>query len=347
MPLNVRKILIISDTNYRPVKMYLDQMPKLTKGFIRLGHDVRHLSYCGILSQLSPFKSRSLSSFLYKKKVDEILARFAGHYKPDIIYISFAKHLDAVTLAMVREAASSAVLLGMDGDPWPEREPGRIETARGVDILLATNDGIFMDKYRQAGIKKCIFMPNMCDPDLDHRYEVDDKWKSDVLWTGAVQHSVGMTDGDQERQKVIDLLTERPNVRIYGCMGRPKIEGLNYLYAISGARIGVNVNAYESVRLCHSDRLTQYLACGTLVLAKRFEGCDLLYHDTKHLRYFNEPAECMELVDWYLSHENERKKIADSGMEHCHTCFNSVKIAGYILDLVEAGQYQAAWGKYS
>lgn len=347
MARQVRKILIISDTNYKPVKLYLDQMPKLTKGFIRLGHDVRHLSYCGLLSQLSPFKSRSLSSFIYKKKVDEILARFTSHYKPDIIYISFAKHLNAATLSLLREAAPAAVLIGMDGDPWPEREPGRIETAKGLDVLMATNDGIFIDQYRQAGINKCIFMPNMCDPDLDHRYEVDQKWKSNILWTGAVQHTVGLTDGDQGRQEIVHKLAQRSDAQIYGCLGRPKIEGMNYLYAISGARIGINVNAYESVRLCHSDRLTQYLACGTLVLAKRFEGCDLLYQDMKHLRYFEEPAECMDMAEWFLAHENERKKIADDGMEHCHTCFNSVRMAGYILELVQTGQYQAPWGKYS
>jgi glycosyltransferase involved in cell wall biosynthesis len=339
----VLKILILSDSNYKPVKMYLDQMPKLAKGFIRLGHDVRHLSYCSILSQLSPFKSRSLSSFFFKKKVDETLARFAKHYKPDIVYISFAKHLDRATLSLLRETAPLAVFVGGDGDPWPEREKGRIETARELDILMATNNGRFLDEYRRAGVKKCVFMPNMCDPDIDRRYDVEEKWRCDVLWTGAVQHTVGLADGDQTRQKVIDLLAQRPNVRIYGCMGRPKIEGLNYLYAISGAKIGINVNAYESVRFCHSDRLTQYLACGTLVLAKRFDGCELLYKDKTHLRYFDEPAECMELIDWYLAHEDERKKIADSGMEHCHTCFNSVKIAGYILELIETGTYSAPW----
>jgi hypothetical protein len=343
----IRKILIISDTNYKPVKMYLDQMPKLAKGFIRLGHDVRHLSYCGILSQLSPFKSRSLSSFLYKRKTDEIIAKFAKHYKPDIIYISFAKHLDKVTILHLREAVPSATVIGGDGDPWPDREKGRIETALQLDILMATNDGAFLDKYRQAGVKKCVFMPNMCDPDIDYRYEVDQTWKSDVLWTGAAQHTVGLADGDKTRQQVIELLVQRPNVSVYGCLGRPKIEGINYLYAISGAKIGVNMNAYESVKLCHSDRLTQYLACGTLVMAKRFEGCNLLYQDKMHLRYFDQPAECMEMIDWYLAREDERRKIADSGMEHCHTCFNSVKIAGYILNLAETGQYKAPWGVFS
>jgi hypothetical protein len=344
---SVKKILIISDTNYKPMKMYLDQMPKLAKGFIRLGHDVRSLSYCSILSQLSPFKSRSFSSLLFKHKTDAIIARYAKHYKPDIIYISFAKYLDKATLSLLREAVTSAVFVGGDGDPWPDREKGRIETACGLDILLATNNGSFLDDYRRAGIKKCVFMPNMCDPDIDHRYQVDETWKSNVLWTGTIQHGVGMADGDQMRRQVISLLSEKPKVRIYGCLGRPKVEGLDYLNAISGAKIGIAINAINSISLYHSDRLTHYTACGTMVLAKRVPDTERLMADKIHVRYFDEPAECMELADWYLAHEDERKKIADSGMEHCHTCFNSVKIAQYIVDLADTGQYKAPWGTFS
>jgi len=64
--------------------------------------------------------------------VDETLASFAKNYRPDIVYISFAKHLDKATILLLREAAPSAVFIGMDGDPWPELEKVRIETACGL-----------------------------------------------------------------------------------------------------------------------------------------------------------------------------------------------------------------------
>ncbi len=108
------------------------------------------------------------------------------------------------------------------------------------------------------------------------------------------------------------------------------------------ARVVIN-----SVSLYHSDRFTRYSTCGTMVLAKRVPDTNLLMEDKVCVRYFDEPQECFELADWYSAHENERKKIADSGMEHCHTCFNSVNIADYILDLIETGQYQAPWGAFS
>ncbi len=342
-----QKILIISDTSYNPVKIYLDQMPKLAKGFIRLGHDVRHFNYGGALAAMSPLRSRRFAKFFYKSKVDSVLAETAKHYRAGIVYVSFAKYLDRHTINMIRNELPDAIFIGGDGDPWPGKEEGRIETASELDILLATNNGSFLDEYKQAGIKKCVFMPNMCDPDIDHRYEVDEKWRVNLLWTGTVQHKAGTANGDCTREEVIRKLADRADVRIYGCLGKPKIRGIDYLYAISGARIGISINAVNCVSLYHSDRLTHYTACGTMVLAKRVPDTECLMADKIHVRYFDTPEECVELAEWYLAHESERKKIADSGMEHCHRRFNSVKIAGYIMDLIDTGQYRAPWGVFS
>ena len=184
-------------------------------------------------------------------------------------------------------------------------------------------------------------MPNICDPDIDHRYEVGPEWKTDILWIGTTRHRANTSE--IFREELVTEIAKRKDSTLYGCFGRPQIVGQNYLYAISGAKISVNVNAYASVKFCHSDRLTQHLACGTLVLAKRFEGCDLLYKDKIHLRYFDTKEEFFDLADYYLDHEEERKKIADAGMKWVHENFNSVKIAGYILDLLEKGSYTAPW----
>jgi hypothetical protein len=342
----LRKILIISDISYRPSKLFLVRKPILAKGLIQLGHDVRCLSYGGILSQLSPFSSRYLSALLYKKKVDEIVGEYAKHYQPDVVLIGFPKFLDESTIRLLREKVPSAVYVGSDEDLWPSRNPGRIEAARELDIVLATNNGSSLDEYRQAGVKKCLFMPNVCDPDVEYRYEVGPEWQSDILWTGKVQHKGGLHLPDQIRQEVLSLLQNDERARIYGCLGHPTVQALDYYYAISGARIGVSINADNSVPLYHSDRFTHYTACGTMVLAKRVPDTERLMEDKKHVVYFDTASECMELINWYLGHEDERKKIADAGMQRCHTYFNPTRIAGYILELVERGRYEAPWGVF-
>ena len=323
--------------------MFIYQPPKLAKGFIRLGYDVRLFNYTGALNELSCFKSKTLTRLFYKRKADHLLAAEIKAYKPDVVHIIFPRMLDGDTIEHIRKAAPYAVLIGFDGDLWPALRPERINVAKKLDIITATNDGAGLLAYKDAGVPKCVFMPNMCDPDTDHRYNVEEKWKTDILWTGLIRHDPKRYPGEQMRYDIICRLSKMPNCAVYGCCGKPGIGGFDYLYAISGAKIGLSINADNNVRLYHSDRLTHYLSCDSFVLAKRVPDTDLLFKNGLHLRYFDTVEEFFELAKWYLEHETERKKIADAGMKWMHEQFNSIKIAGYILDLIEKGRYDAPW----
>jgi len=335
------RILFIYETGYDPEKIFQNQVPKLAKGLTRLGRDARVFNYTDVLSMISPCRNRKVRSLLYKVRVDKLLAEFIQTYEPDIIHTSFPRLFDSTTLQRVRQAAPNAVLIGSDGDPWPAQHVERIATARGLDILTATNDGEWLQEYRQAGVPACFFLPNTCDPDIDHRYEVSDRWKADILWIGKLGHRANQDE--QLRKELVLELAKRADCTVYGCCGRPKIGGRDFLYAVSGARIGVSVNAYGPVKLAHSDRLTRFLAGGAFVLARRFPGCDRLYQDGQHLRYFDSIDEFFELAKWYLAHEDERQRIADAGMKWVHKQFSGTRVAQCVLDLVEKGRYAAPW----
>ncbi len=340
---DAKRIFMVSDLRLDAVQMFKNNPIKLAKGFIRLGHDVRQFSYFETALSLSPVKNRTFARLFAKNKADGLLVEAIKNYRPDIIFINLVRLLDAETVERMREAATKAVFIGLDVDPWPQLHPGRIEIAKKFDILMSTNDGQFLQTYRDAGVKKCVFMPNSCDPDVDRRYDVEEKWKTDILWTGLIEHDPKRYPAEQMRYEIITRLSKMPNCALYSCFGRPKIGGFDYLYAISGARIGLSINIDNNVRFYHSNRLTQYMAGGAFMLAKRVPDTDLLFKDNVHLRYFDSVDEFFELADWFLKHENERKKIADAGMKWTHEQFNCVKIAGYIFDLIENGAYKAPW----
>lgn len=342
-----KKILMISEIDINPKKIYLDQVPKLAKGFIQLGHDVRQLSYTGVMAQLSPFKSRKINHRFYKDKTDEAVCKYAKVANPDFVYIGFARGLDRETVRKLRVALPTAVFFAWDGDPWPSNNLGRVELGCEMDVLFATNNGSFLKEYEEAGAKKCLFMPNLIDPDNDYRYKVNEKWRSNVLWTGKIQHRLGIKAGESVRQDVINSLVTLSNVKIFGCLGYPKISGMDYLHVISGAKIGISINSINNVSLYHSDRFTHYSACGSLVLAKRVPDTEQLMEDHKHVCYFDTKEECIDLVDYYLKNDRERRRISDEGMLYCHENFNAIKIAGHILDALEVGGYKATWGEFS
>lgn len=335
-----KRIFVVYGVSYNPLKMFIHTR-KLIKGFIRLGHDVLIFDHDRALHELSAFKSKVLSGRLYKSRVDQLMVDQIRAYHPEIIYINFAKVLDAESIQRMREAAPHAVFIGADADPWPKLQRNRVETAKDLDIITATNDGEWLQDYREIGVPLCKFMPNSCDPDIEYRHDVEDKWKSDILWVGKLLHHADASE--TFREELLKELAKRTDATLYGCLGKPKIGGMDFIYAISGARISLSVNAYGPVKFCHSDRFIRLLAGGTFVLARRFAGAECLFSDGKHLRYFDEIGEFFELADWYLKHEDERKKIADAGMERTHREFNCQKIAQYILDLIETGTYDAPW----
>ncbi|MCE5340397.1 MAG: glycosyltransferase [Planctomycetaceae bacterium] len=339
--MSAKRIFVVEDLKEFAGKFLASGLRATVKGFIRLGHDVYRFDYGGAFWQIAPLMSKLLSRKWCKHKVDELLVRQLKVYKPDIVYISFANFVDTDTIALIRQTVPNAFLFGFDGDPWPLLHENRVEIGSKLDLMLATNDGKWLDEYRSTGVKAA-FMPNPCDPDFEYRYKVDDKWKTDILFTGQLKQ-FRKYPTDPTRHQLVSKLAEMKNCTFYGCLGRPKIDGFNYFYAISGAKIALSVNAVNDVRMCHSDRPTHYLACGTFVLAKRVPDSDLLFKDGVHIKYFDTTDEFFELADWYLKHEDQRLKIADAGMARVHSEFNGTKIAQYMLDTIEKGSYKSPW----
>jgi len=336
-----KRIFLIADFNDESPKSIRMQPRMWLKGLMRLGHDVQRFSYRNTMLQSSPFPSKRMARYFAKKRADAILIEQIKRYYPDIVLILSMKYLDDKTVRSVRCAAPGTAIISRDDDPYPNKNPARLAIARETDIVITTSGGKFLQTYKDVGVPCCAFIPNMCDPDIQYKYNVEEKWKTDILFTGKAEHT--RLDRNNERYNLISQLGRMPNARIYGEFGIPRVEGMDLFYAISGAKIGLSINTANDVHLYHSDRLINYLSCGTFVLAKRVPDSDLLFEDGKHLRYFDTYNEFFELADWYLKHDEEREKIAIAGMQKAHTDFNCVKIAGYMLDIIEKGTCDAPW----
>jgi len=338
-----KRIFIIADFKDNSPKSIRVERRRWVKGFIRLGHDVQRFSYENILRQNRPFAPRRISRYFGKKKTDLLLVEQIRPYHPDIVFVYSIKDLDERTIVAVREAAPDAILVGRDADPFPELKPDRLVIVRHMDIMVPSSGGRFLKTYKDTGVPICAFIPCPCDPDIQRPYEVDSKWKSDIIFTGSAEH--GRLAREDERYEIVKRLSKMPNARVYGCFGNPTVDGIETFYAISGAKIALSINIVNDVRLYHSDRLVNCLSCGTFTLAKRVPDTDLLFEDGVHVKYFDTADEFFELAGWYLKHDREREKIAKAGMEKAHTDFNCAKIAQYVLDLVETGTYNAPWAE--
>ena len=235
-----KKIFLIADFKDESTHSIRVQARMWAKGFIRLGHDVQKFSYRNIMLQESPFPSKRIARTFTKKRTDEIAVKQVEKYKPDIIFILGFKYLDDQTVFKLRQAAPDAVFISREEDPNPEKYPHRTAIARHTDILTSTSAGRFLKTYKDAGVKRCAFIPNVCDPDIQYRYNVSDKWHSDIIFTGKPTHTRLRQIGD--RYGLIERISKMPRCRVYGAFGVPLVEGLDYFNAISGAEIGLSIN---------------------------------------------------------------------------------------------------------
>jgi len=345
-----KRIFVVADFKDESPKSIRIERRRWPKGFVRAGHDVQRFSYRNILTQFNPFSGKKFRRFMpkfVKRRANDILARQVRAYHPDIIFISLNKYIDSKTISRLRETAPDAVIVYRDCDPFPAKSTLRGEIARNADIITATNGGRFLKYYKDISGKKCAFIPNPCDPDIQRPYHnLSQDWQSDIIFTGKETHKRLAEEIKGEKEFRLDLLkklSNMPNTKLYGCFGNPTIDGVETFWSISGAKIALSINIINDVRLYHSDRLVNCLSCGTFTLAKRVPDTELLFEDGKHLRYFDSPDEFFELAEWYLKHDREREKIAIAGMQKAHTDFNCEKIAQYMLDLIETGTCSAPW----
>jgi len=339
-----KRAFVISDFKDESSRSINTQPRMFVKGLIRNGYDVQRFSYRNILTQFNPFSGKHFRRFMPKfvrRYADQLLAEQLRAYYPDIVFILSMKYVTPDTVRAIRAAAPGAVLAGRDEDACPEDYPERLEIARLLDVQLNTSAGRFLQAYKNAGVLRCIFLPNFCDPDIQYRYDVGPQWQKDIIFTGKATHARLAAKGD--RYDLIEMIAKKPNCCVYGSFGVPRVFGLDYYYAICGAKIALNSNYVNDVALYHSDRLISYLSCGTFVLAKRVPQTQLLHQEQTHLRYFDTDEEFFELADWYLKHDDERRKIADAAMEHAHREYNCTRMVKVAMQLIEKGDADVPW----
>ncbi len=311
------------------------------KGFIRLGLDVQRFSYRNVMEQLSLLKSRSLAQRFFKERADAALAAQIRAYHPDLVVLLAMKNLDARTVEQIRQAAPGAAVIGREDDGYPEANRARTEIARRLDMVFISNAGSWMEYYKQQGVPWLVFLPPPCDPDIHCPYPANPKYAADIFFAGKASHHGGNLDPD--RPELISRLRKMDGVRVYGANGEPNIEGIDIFIAMSSAKISLSINAVNTVRLYHSDRFINSIACGAFTVAKTVPDSQLLFEDEKHVRYFENCEQFFELAKYYLSRPDERQRIALAGMERAHAEFNCTKMAGYVIDLVERGTYSPSW----
>ena len=108
------------------------------------------------------------------------------------------------------------------------------------------------------------------------------------------------------------------------------LESKNYC----GAKIAISVSHFCIPKYA-SDRLIRALGSGVFVLSHYFEGIEEMYTVGEHLDVFHNLQELTEKVNYYLEHEDERKRIAAAGQEYVKRTYTFENMIDNLIKLYE------------
>lgn len=146
------------------------------------------------------------------------------------------------------------------------------------------------------------WVPVACDPSL--HWDPTAVAREDVAFVG--------TDGGVPRKFYLQALRERYPSSFIGLAPHTEL-GRRY----GQAKIGFNYSIRHDINM----RMFEVMAAGAMLLTNRLPHEDLArlgLRDGQHYTTYGDPRELWRQMEYYLSHDEERRAIAAAGRQHVH-----------------------------
>ncbi len=206
-----------------------------------------------------------------------------------------------------------------------------LEKAADFDLVFcAQKKGA--EFLRQNGVM-ARWCPLACDPQIHRRHPVPKIFDISFVgnfgkrrfkrlyWTPKDRRDVFT-----ERKKLVALLKRKYNL----FTGNFYFDEMSLVYSLS--RIVFNRSVKEDMNM----RVFEALACGSLLLTDKIDGSgqDLLFKSKNHLVEYQSKRDLLEAVSYYLTHAEERERIADAGRERVLAKHTYAKRMDYMLSFL-------------
>ena len=271
------------------------------------------------------------------KNPDNDLLKLALTVEPDIFWFGKAERISPDTIRNLKSRFPGAIFVKWAADVRDNPTEHDLGHNANVDWFFGTFGGEYLKKHLFPSMKGVASIIAFTDSEFYHKMDVDEEYKSDVLWTGRR----GFGDNPL-RNEIIDELsrTNKYNVKLAGLkewLGDPE-----YLYYINGAKIGIGSNSFNRTKYS-SDRLGNYMACGTFYLTQYIEGLEEVFQRGKEIDWFESIEEMEEKIKYYLTHDDEREYIAMRGQMTILNFFDCRPLVFNLLKIIETGKKFYPW----
>jgi len=159
------------------------------------------------------------------------------------------------------------------------------------------------DKMKKMGIN-AHWVGFACDPDLHKPHQVDKKYDLGFVGTDGKKYRYWLIN--KLRVKYPDSFIAKADFKALDKIYSASKIGFNYAIRHRGKKVGCNMRFFE------------ILCCKAFLLTNWITDCDIKelgFENGKHLVMYKNRWQLFKLINYYLSHESEREKIAQAGYE--------------------------------
>ena len=270
---------------------------------------------------------------------------------PSIIWLGKCETLQPDVIRFLKRSFPKATIVKWAADVRDEPSAHDVDLLNaGVDWFFATYAGEHLKKHLFPGMIGVGSIFTFTDSSFYTAKDVPNDYFSDVLWTGRR----GFGD-NVLRNQIIDkfsaivdtqasMMKDRRelDLAMFGHDGKVWLGNPDYVNYINGAKIGIGSNSFNRKKYS-SDRLGNYMSCGTFFLTQYIEGIEEVFTQGEHLDWFHSTDEMLEKIKYYLAHPELRYKIAQRGREFILRYFDCKPLVLNLLRIIETHEKQNVW----
>jgi hypothetical protein len=262
----------------------------------------------------------------------DILAMQIKYYKPDVL-LNQAVH--SISSYFLQEMKSYVrLLIGQIASPLPQGE-----NFGCYDLIISSLPNL-VNYFRRMGVpselNKLAFEPKVLE-----RLEKNNKPIISVSFVGSLfpTHAA--------RIRWLDYLCQRLDIEVWGngieCLPenssihqryREKAWGIEMYQIMQRSKITLNHHIDISAQYANNMRLFEATGVGAFLITDWKENLHEMFEPGKEVVTYRNAEECVELIKYYLEHDNEREAIAKAGQQRTlreHTYYQRMQELGDII----------------
>lgn len=260
-------------------------------------------------------------------------------FKPDFCLVTIGRDLDP---NLLREISKLTFLVHWSYDEHtPEEDPLYKATEKLYSVTFVKSKGLI--PLIQSLCNKVVWTPMFYDTYFDGKPQENLTKQFNLIFTGNPH----LTQSTKRQSYLKQLSDDNLPVLVIGHYWKGQEIG-NHMYPggavgtdlinlIYQSKIGLNFenDLMAKVELGFSDRVIKIMGAGTMCLTHEIPGIEQLFIPGKHLVTYKNYVDLKEKIMYYISHDEEREKIAKAGHDLVWEKYTIDKVVGMYLDEIK------------